>query len=156
MKKTLLQLRILVKIYLSRNKIKSFEEKLDHESDNFDHWWNFYDRLILDHRVYCQNVTCECHKIEFMKYKDNHEIEKKLFTDKIYTVIKKLQAESSVSANILKIIENYFLIELERKPMKTYYQLMKIKKDQLKREETLEVENLIHETRDNFKQLFLR
>ena len=40
--------------------------------------------------------------------------------------------------------------------MKTYYQLMKIEKTQLNREETLEVENLIHETRDNFKQLFLR
>ena len=44
----------------------------------------------------------------------------------IHNVIKKLQIESSVAVNKLKIIENYFLIEMEKKPMKTYYQLMKI------------------------------
>lgn len=68
-----------------------------------------------------------------MKCKDNQEIEKKLFAEKIYSVIKKLQIESSASVNKLKIIENYFLIEMEKKPMKTYYQLIKIEKDKLNR-----------------------
>lgn len=91
-----------------------------------------------------------------MKQKENHEIMKKIFADKIYNVIKKLQAESPVSAEKLKIIENYFLIEMERKPMKTYYQLMKVERKKLNLEEKLEIENLIFETRENFKQLFIR
>lgn len=91
-----------------------------------------------------------------MKQKENHEIMKKIFADKIYHVIKKLQAESPVSAEKLKIIENYFLIEMERKPMKTYYQLMKVERKKLNLEEKLEIENLIFETRENFKQLFIR
>jgi len=111
---------------MARYKIDSFEKKNNYESDTFDNWWKLYNKFILDHRVYCQNVTCSCSRMQFMKHKENHDIEKILFIDKIYSIIKKLQVESSVAVNKLKIIENYFLIEIEKKPMKTYYQLMKI------------------------------
>lgn len=114
-----------------------------------------FDRFLSDHKISCNNVTCRCLTLIPGGGNENSIIENKIITEKIYDLIVKIQSQS-VKNNKSKIIENYFLIELEKKPLKTYFQLIKLIVSTLNSEETLEVENLILETRDNFKQLFLK
>ena len=42
-----------------------------------------------------------------------------------------MQSQCTGSLTKLKIVENYFLIEMEEKPLKTYYQLIKLMSSQL-------------------------
>jgi len=63
--------------------------------------------------------------------------------------------ESSHSTK-LSIIEKYFLIEILQKPIKNYYQLIRLKGEVKKKEEVLEVEALMVETRQLFGHLFVK
>lgn len=50
----------------------------------------------------------------------------------------------------LSIIQKYFIVEFENKPIKAYHHLVKLYQEKLSFEEKLEVEALINETREIF------
>lgn len=154
----ILQIRMMVNIFVSRSEYKSTKNLPPSSSPfHFDHWWTFFNQFVMNHKVYCKKVNCVCQGLAFCKYVQNSAIEDQVFAEKIYDLIKKIQTQSSEStAKKLKIIENYFLVEIEKKPFKGYYQLVKLFSNSLTKSETLEIETLMMETRDRFKMIFMK
>jgi hypothetical protein len=57
-------------------------------------------------------------------------------------------ARVATNSNRLKIIEKYIMLELQRLPLKTYFELVKLRKDpHLSIEEKIEIDFLIEEAR---------
>lgn len=50
----------------------------------------------------------------------------------------------------------YMHVELNKKPLKGYYEIMRMKKMNLSAVDKLDIESLIFETRECFDQLFLK
>ena len=56
----------------------------------------------------------------------------------------------------VKIMSIYLFIEIAKKPLKAYYEIMRLKQEKINSDTDLELEYLIKETRECFDQVFLK
>lgn len=63
-------LRVLAKVFVTKQKAEGtffMKENPYHPSplnqEEFDTWWPEFNKAVINHRVYCTNVTCACMKL---------------------------------------------------------------------------------------------
>lgn len=109
-------------------------------------WWEKYMILQAYHRINCVQDKCECKKGK--KANEN----KLMMEDMRQLMINLEEQEKSVDIRIMGI---YLNIEITDKPLKAYFEIIKMKSEEISVTNFIDLQVLIMETRQCFSKIFL-
>ena len=94
------------------------------EQHEFDYCWRMFDQKIVLHKLSCTVVDCHCHDCS------SPEDETKLYVYELINDLEVFQRKSS-KEDKLKVLMIYLYNEIAKKPLKAFYELMRLKREKV-------------------------
>lgn len=139
------EIKSLVQVVLEKWKCE------EGRANDYEHYWKVFNERVFVHKLRCEEKRCYC---KSRKYGEK-EVEEEVY---VGDILKRVQGVGAVlgKEGRLKVLNINLLVEVAKKPLKGYYELISLKRERNKLSVRLEIEELVLRARECFDQIYYK